>query len=138
MSSKGKRVRRDLSLPCDAVGEDDGIDPKLLFRPSSRRSGDRGVRRLCSQVREALTFAFAGSCRDEVLLSLYVEDVEPAPDATRLAVTVRVPVDVDVAAARDRVNRAAAMLREEVAASICRRRAPELVFRVLPAGEDVR
>jgi ribosome-binding factor A len=138
MSSNWKRVRRDSPLPCDAVGEDDGIDPKLLFRPSSRRRSDRGVRRLCSQVREALTFAFAGSCRDETLLSLYVEDVEPAPDATRLAVTVRVPDDVDVAAARDRVNRAAALLREEVAASICRRRAPELVFRVLPSAEDVR
>jgi len=137
MSSNWKRVRRELRLPCDAVGPDDGIDPKLLFHSSSRKRGDRGVRRLCSQVREALTFAFAGACRDEVLLSLYVEDVEPAPDASRLAVTVRVPGDVDVALARDRVLRAAAMLREEVAASICRRRAPELVFRVLPS-EEVR
>jgi ribosome-binding factor A len=131
-------VRRESSLPCDAVGPDDGIDPRLLFHASSRKKGDRGVRRLCSQVREALTFAFAGSCRDEVLLSLYVEDVEPAPDATRLAVTVRVPCDVDVAVARDHVTRAAGMLREEAAASIRRRRAPELVFRVLPSDEAVR
>src|SRR5262245_23720532 len=138
MSSNWKRVRRDVSSPCDAVGADDGIDPKLLFRPSSRKRGDSGVRRLCSQVREALTFAFAGSCRDEVLLSLFVEDVEPAPDASRLAVTVRAPEDVDVSVAREHVNRAASMLREEVAASICRRRAPELVFRVLPSAEDVR
>jgi ribosome-binding factor A len=91
MSSDWKKSRRELKLPCDVAGPDDGIDPKLLFHSSSRKKGDRGVRRLCSQVRESLTYAFAGSCRDEVLLSLYVEYVEPAPDASRLAVTVRVP-----------------------------------------------
>ena len=133
MSSNRKRLRPDVPLPCDAVGPDDGIDPKLLFHATSRRRDDRGVRRLCSQAREALTFALAGSCRDDVLQSLYVADVEPAPDATRLAVVLIVPPNGDVAAARGRVARAAGLLRGEVAASIHRRRAPELVFRVLPA-----
>src|SRR5690242_6929202 len=127
-----KKPRADRSLPCSAVGPDDGIDPKLLFHSTSRKKGDRGVRRLCSQVREALTFALAGSCRDETLQSLYVEDVDPAPDATRLAVTVRVPSDVDVATAHGLLTCVLGLLRAEVAASIRRRRAPELVFRVLP------
>jgi len=135
MSSKWKRERRDSPLPCDAVGPDDLIDPKLLFRPSPHRRDDRGARRLCSQVRETLTYALAGSCRDEVLQSLYVADVEPAPDATRLAVTLVVPDPTQIETARARLALVAALLRSEVAASIHRRRAPELVFRVAPAGE---
>jgi ribosome-binding factor A len=124
-------------LPCDSLGPDDLIDPKLLFRPESRRHDDRHVRRLCSQVREALTYALAG-CRDEILQSLYVETVEPAPDATRLAAVVRVGDAGEAETARARLAAVAAMLRAEVASSIHRRRAPELVFRVLPAGEAGR
>jgi ribosome-binding factor A len=135
MSPKWKRERRDAPLPCDVVGPDDLIDPKLLFRPSPHRAGDRAARRLCNQVRETLTYALAGSCRDEVLQSLHVAAVEPAPDATRLAVTLAVPDAGQVDRARARLALVAALLRSEVAASIHRRRVPELVFRVLPAGE---
>lgn len=135
MSSNWKRVRRDLKLPCDAVGPDDGIDPKLLFRTSPHRRDDRGARRLASQVRETLTFALAGSCRDEVLLSLYVSDVAPAPDTTRFAVTLVAPDAAIAESARSRIGLVAAMLRAEVAASVNRRRAPELVFRVITGNE---
>lgn len=135
MSPNWKRARRPSPPPCDAVGPDDLIDPKLLFRPSPHRRDDRGARRLCSQVRETLTYALAGSCRDEVLQSLHVSDVEPAPDATRLAVTLVVPDPALAGTARARLALVAALLRSEVAASIHRRRAPELVFRVVPAGE---
>ena len=142
MSPKWKRERRQapssLPLPCDAVGPDDLIDPKLLLRPSREQRGDRGARRLCSQVRETLTFALAGSCRDEVLQSLYVADVAPAPDATRLAVTLIAFDPALIETARARVALVAAMLRSEVAASIHRRRAPELVFRVAAGEEEGR
>jgi ribosome-binding factor A len=129
MNNPGRR--RPGAPPCDSFGPDDGIDPRVLFRPESRRRGDRGVRRLCSQVSRTLTFALA-ACRDDVLQSLFVESVAPAPDATRLAVTVRAD---DPIAATERLGHAASLLRSEVAASVNRRRAPELVFRVLPAGE---
>lgn len=135
MSPKWKRERRESPLPCDAVGPDDLIDPKLLFRPSPHRRDDRGARRLCSQVREALTYSLAGSCRDDVLQSLYVAGVEPAPDATRLAVTLVVSDPAQVEAARARLALVAALLRSDVAASIHRRRAPDLVFSVVPPGE---
>jgi ribosome-binding factor A len=138
MSPKRKRERRDSPLPCGAVGADDLIDPKLLLRSSPHRRDDRGARRLCSQVREALTYALAGSCRDDVLQSLYVAEVEPAPDATRLAVTLVVADSALAETARARLALVAALLREEVAASIHRRRAPELAFRVVPSGEAGR
>lgn len=135
MSKRLKRERRDAPLPCDAVGPDDLIDPKLLFRPSPQRRDDRSVRRLCSQVREALTYALAGTCRDDVLQSLYVSDVEPAPDVSRLAVTLIASDPTQAAAARDRIGLVTTLLREEVAASVHRRRAPELVFRVAVTGQ---
>src|SRR5262245_34341761 len=129
--SKSKR-RHQGPPPCESRGPDDGIDPKLLFRPESRRRDDRGVQRLCSQVRDALTYALA-DCRDATLQSLRVDAVEPAPDATRLAVTVHVADEAEAVAARERLALAAGMLRTEVAAATRRRRAPELVFRVLVA-----
>jgi ribosome-binding factor A len=135
MSPKRKSERRSAPLPCDAVGPEDLIDPRLLFRTSVRRHDDRGARRLCSQVREALTYALAAACRDEVLQSLYVAAVEPAPDATRLGVTLVVSDPAHVATARERIVCVAALLREEVARSIHRRRVPELVFRVVPAAD---
>lgn len=137
MSFNRKARRAGSSPPCDAAGPDDGIDPKLLFHAPSRRRDDRGVRRLCSQVRETLTYALA-ECRDEVLQSLYVSEVEPAPDATRLAVTVCVGDASEVDAARERLAAVVGRLRAEVASSIHRRRAPELVFRVTPPAEGGR
>ena len=68
---------------------------------------------------------------------MYVADVEPAPDATRLAVTLVVPETAQADTARARLALVAALLRSEVAASIHRRRAPDLVFRVV-AGEASR
>jgi ribosome-binding factor A len=123
--------------PCESRGPDDGIDPKLLFRPESRRRDDRGVLRLCSQARDALTYALA-DCGDETLQSLRVDAVQPAPDATRLAVTVRAADETKAATARERLASAAGMLRTEVAGFLRRRRAPELVFRVLLEREDGR
>ncbi len=132
--SKHRKRRPEGPLPCDVPGPDDGIDPKVLFRPESRRRDDRSVRRLCSQVREALTYALA-DCHDDLLQSLFVADVTPAPDATRLAVRLELATAGDVAAARERLAIAAGMLRSEVAHGIHRRRAPELTFHVVATGE---
>ena len=133
-----KRGRRP-TPPSDVAAEsgpDDGIDPKLLFRAPPRRD-DRHVRRLCSQVRESLSFALAGACSDDVLQSLWVVGVDPAPDATRLQVTVCAGGDdaPDPGVVHAKLAAVAGLLRAEVAASIHRRRAPELAFRVVPAGE---
>ena len=132
-----KSKKRHQGPPCGERGPDDGIDPRLLFRPESRRRDDRGVLRLCSQVRDALTYALA-DCRDAVLQSLRVDAVEPAPDATRLAVTLRAASDSAADEARAHLALAMGMLRSEVAAAVRRRRAPELVFRVIGETEDAR
>jgi ribosome-binding factor A len=84
---------------------------------------------LCRQVQEALHWVL-GADRDEVLQALQVVSVEPAPSAARLLVTVRAE-GPDVATALEHLERATGRLRCEIAASIHRRRVPELTFQVM-------
>ena len=56
--------------------------------------------------------------------------VVPAPSAARVQVTLLCPPDLDRDAAFARLQHVARELREEVAAELCRRRTPELVFRI--------
>ena len=117
---------------------DDGADPREFFKKPG--NGDRSGRKshqLCAQVADTLTQIFGGECGDEVLQSLTVLDVTPAPDASQLLVQVRPlsaqvqPMPGDVSTALDR---AAGWLRTEVAGAISRKRAPRLVFRYVPAA----
>ncbi len=86
--------------------------------------------RLCGQVARAISLALAGEFDDEVLLSLTVVSVDPAPNASRLLVTVTAESgDPDLILAR--LNGVRGILRAGVAATVCRKRAPELSFLVL-------
>nr|WP_281333811.1 hypothetical protein [Polyangium sp. 6x1] len=75
--------------------------------------------------------ALAG-IEDEVLLEVWVADVEPAPDAGRLAVIVQAPRGVSPDEVAARLEKVAGYLRAEVASAISRKRVPTLTFRVLP------
>jgi ribosome-binding factor A len=119
---------------------DDGSDPKR-FHDRRRRTrpanGPRGPGRkslqLCEQVKNALHGILAG-CGDEVLQSLTVVSVLPAPNSGRLMVTVATPAPADVtdrSTVTDRLAAALGRVRTEVAATIHRRKAPELAFRVV-------
>jgi ribosome-binding factor A len=85
---------------------------------------------LCRQVLETLALALA-ELDDPLIAELAVASVVPAPSAARVLVTL-VPTreDLDVEAALARVHEASDELREEVAADVTRKRAPELVFRI--------
>lgn len=85
---------------------------------------------LCRQVFDALTYALA-ELDDPIIDDLVLASVVPAPSAARLQVTLvpsRDGIDPDDALAR--VRDVADELREEVAAEVTRKRAPELVFRI--------
>jgi ribosome-binding factor A len=76
----------------------------------------------------------SGECGDDLLQSLQVVAVDPAPDASQLVVTVRAGLPgegVDPAEVLSRLNAVMGKLRCEVATAITRKRAPKLVFRVL-------
>ena len=119
---------------CGQPGPDDGLDPREFFKPVRNRRDNRKDWQVCRQVFETLNYVLSGDSHDDVLRSLLVCEVVPAPDATRLLVTVQ-PLDVDggtdLAVILQRLQQATGRLRAEVARSISRRKVPELVFRVI-------
>ncbi|HEY8429255.1 MAG TPA: hypothetical protein VIL20_12800 [Sandaracinaceae bacterium] len=98
----------------------------------SRREAIKDAQ-LCRVVRETLSLAIAESGGD-LLSSLFVVDVVPAPDASRLAVRVEAPAELDVREVREALERIGPRLRAEIAASVRRRKTPGLVFEVRSAG----
>jgi ribosome-binding factor A len=125
--------RKALLSGCAQPGELDGVDPRLE-RHESRKVPNRKALQVCGQVFETLSQVLAGECGDDCLRDLLVEAVLPAPNAARLLVTL-VPAVTAQAVTRTEwlahLERARGLLRHEVAAAITRRKAPELIFRVL-------
>lgn len=138
MSAKKKKRRPRSRLssppPCTTLGSDDGIDPRKYFQdPVDRARDDRKTRQLSRQVAHALQLALAGECGDARLQALEVVAVEPAPDASRLRVVLRsFDPQVEIATLTACVAAVAGRLRTATAAAIRRRRAPDLVFLVVP------
>ena len=99
---------------------------------SEGRGGKRHHKdlQLCRQVFDALTYALAET-NDPRIEDLAIASVTPAPSSARVLVTmVPTRVDLDRDAAQACLHDVKDELREEVAAEITRRRAPELVFRI--------
>ncbi|MBA3312761.1 MAG: hypothetical protein M3552_23035 [Planctomycetota bacterium] len=96
------------------------------------RRPDRKTLQLCEQVRHTLEYVLTGELDDDQLRMLYVAKVEPAPDADRLMVTV-VPLTKDLrpdpVEVTTRLHANAPRLRAAVAASISRRKVPDLMYR---------
>lgn len=87
-------------------------------------------RQVCRQVFDALSYALA-ELDDPVIAGLALVAVDPAPDASRVLVTLApTESDVDIDDAYLRVRAVAAELRAEVAVEVNRRRVPELTFRI--------
>jgi hypothetical protein len=135
----------DVHRLCAATGEGDGVDPHhSRRRPSHRKRGarseladarlERKVCQLCRQVAETLDEVLA-NCGDEILRGLRVVTVVPCPNASRLLVTVT-PLDGQVLpessakAVASHLARAGGHLRCEIAASVTRKRAPLLFYRL--------
>ena len=127
--SRRRRKTDDLNKLAAELGAEDGSNAvEFHSKPwdAPKRAGRKG-QQLCCQVKDALHIALAG-CADEVLQRLSVQSVEPAPHTGRLRVLVAAE---DRRATSVALARAIGFLRSEVAAAICRRHAPELLFEVL-------
>lgn len=145
MAAVRKPSRKVLRSLCAQPHADDGVDPREWVKVKAERSGRKAARKarqLCSQVAEALDQVLAGDCSDDLLRDLQVVAVEPAPDASRLLVTVRMPASAPVESLAapglilDRLARASGRLRCAVAAAITRKRTPTLGFRLaIPVGD---
>jgi ribosome-binding factor A len=127
-----KVTRKDLQSACAEPGPDDGLDPRLDPPKESKKVPNRKALQLCGQVARTLAGVFA-ECGDDVLRELVVESVVPAPNASRLLVTVYLgpgAEEVATPTVEERLAHARGRLRSEVARAIHRRRAPDLTFRV--------
>jgi ribosome-binding factor A len=134
--SRHRPSRKEIESLCHSVGPEDGIDPRYL-RASTDREFGRKQMQLCRQAERTLTEALT-ACGDELLLDLEVVRVTPAAGAGRLLVTLRPSVAAPRREAgfyERRVANALGFLRNEVAAAVHRRKAPELVARVVARPE---
>lgn len=94
----------------------------------------RKARQLCRQVADTLDLVLSGDCRDERLQALHVISVVPAPNSSRLLVTVSIDLPItafDRQEILEQLGQQTGRLRGEVAASIHRKRVPALVFHVV-------
>jgi ribosome-binding factor A len=104
---------------------------KLTARKSHKQQ------QLCSQVAQAISLSL-GDSTDHRLHDLVVQSVVPAPDGSRLLVIVAPSEAVGLDSLDEilgTLEGAHAWLRRQVAAEIRRKRAPDLVFQVLPSWE---
>ncbi|MGD9126791.1 MAG: ribosome-binding factor A [Planctomycetia bacterium] len=131
-----KRTRRRLLDYCGELHEDDAVDPREYFK-EKRNTGQQGRKsqQLCHQVATTLDMILSGECSDERLQSLHVLSVDPAPDTTRLLVTVESdlpPSEFDHLAILTALAAETGHLRTEIAQSIHRKKVPALVFNLVP------
>jgi ribosome-binding factor A len=104
--------------------------------PNKRR--DHKTAQLCRQVYKALSMALE-ECGDDVLRSLLVHHVDPAPSAGRMLVRVGFSPASDplpVAEVMNRLAQVNGFLRHQVAAAITRKRAPELMFLLIASTQE--
>lgn len=100
---------------------------------AGRGAGHKALQ-LCSQVADTLNQVLGGQ-HDDLLRDLQVMSVVPAPDASRLLVTVypisQADPTFDADVVHQRLLAAGGQLRGEVAASITRKKTPKLLFQVV-------
>jgi ribosome-binding factor A len=130
--------RKQMMSSCEEIRPDDGMDPRTFFRKSGRKKTNRKALQMCGEIARTLSQVLAWESGDDLLRSLVVESVEPAPDSTRVLVTLCSTVSVaesEFGQILDRLQRARGRFRTEVATAIHRKRVPEIAFRVLGRGE---
>ena len=138
-----RRVRELLLAHCGHIGVDDCIDPHDYFRSRRPQSKEnKKTLQLCRQVACCLNLVL-GDCDDPIVQLMSVVDVIPAPDSSRVLVTLAVDcqsVDFDRDHALARATRQLPRLRNEIARSIHRKRVPNLTLQLdcMPIQEEGR
>lgn len=92
---------------------------------------------LCRQVQRTLSLVLSGEFDDDILLSLHVVSVVPAPDASQLMVTVQClssDPPIEPTQIIQRLHAVTGKLRSEVASAISRRKTPGLLFQVMASS----
>lgn len=122
------KSRRDMLSYCAEIYDDDGIPPHKLYK-KTRKKTKRKNQQLCAQVARTLNLAFANSNND-IVASLYVISAIPAPDASKLLITVIQQTEerntfLEIC---KEINNDYGRLRYEVGMGIHRKKVPTLSF----------
>ncbi len=127
---------------CKEIHEDDGVDPRKLRQPGrSRRKRNHKARQVCRRAAKTLDLVLSGATGNDLLRGLRVIEVRPAPNASRLLVTVQADCraeDFDRDAAQRSLRSWAGRLRTQVAADVSRRKAPVLKLILLGPAVTLR
>jgi ribosome-binding factor A len=123
---------RDRNRPRGGRGPARFAGPELYFGNCRHEKPEHHTQALCKQVLRALSMILGGEVSDETIQSLMVMDVTPAPNAGRLLVTLASRSAIHLPAVLTRLELLRGFLRTRVAESITRKRAPELVFVIVP------
>ena len=92
---------------------------------------DRKLKQLTREVHRVLVQA-VGELADPRMVSAYVVDVRPAPDAGRFVVLVSAGALGTASSVAEALAAARGHLRGELANALARKRTPELAFEVVP------
>ena len=109
-------------------------ETSAFFRRARDARVDHKTLQLCRQAFRALSLALGGECGDPILQSLSVYAVTPAPNAGRLLVDLCRDSNAKPMPPHEileRLEGVRGLLRHAVAESIVRKRAPELIFRIV-------
>lgn len=125
-----QRLRERLLELVGEVHEDDGVDPEVIRRAASgKRVPERKLLALCRQIERALQLSVPADLGAQII------SVSPDADPARLIVLfARDDPEVDAGEVEARLGGLAGPLREAAAQAISRKRVPELVLRLSPAG----
>src|SRR5262245_16273144 len=126
MSVREQRRRR-------GVDDDEAAERRFFESGAGDARAARKTLQLCKEVSRTLSYVL-GAAGDSRLRDMVVAAVDPAPDASRLMVTICCPgaTASDVPSLVASLVALRGSLRGEIAASLQRKRTPEIAFRVAP------
>jgi ribosome-binding factor A len=120
---------------------DEELAERYFGSRESERRGEFKTAQLCKQVERAVAWALSTECEAALLSGAVVAEVSPAPDASRLRITVVLGPErtaAELGQAWTELSRATPAFRAEVARAISRKRVPDLAWDVRLSDGGVR
>lgn len=129
------RKRRDRASLYADFGLEEGSDPREFFQARFERKRNYKAQQVSREVERTLHYLFNSEKAGELLQDLNLLYVEPVPNSSHLVVVVSPGAE---SASRSELEilevlqKACGWLRQEIGATLHRRKVPDLSFRVLP------
>jgi len=130
-----RKKRKDLAPLCAEIGLEDGTNPKEFFQVRSKKKKNYKAQQVGKAVTRAIDYVLISVVSNPLLQDLSVLYVEPAPNSSHFLVVLS-PNSFSETWSEKETMAALAQLaprfKEEIGASMHRKRVPELSFCILP------